>query len=85
MHDVTQVEQSYTACCKKLYTCILLPLNFEHQKLETGKLKNKTSIVYVWSHYDGANIEQKTIGYGWCQNQEAKLYKLVQLVHRPTL
>ena len=26
-------------------------------------------IVYVY----GANIEQKTIGYGWRQNQEAKL------------
>ena len=30
------------------------------------------SIVFVWSHYDGANIEQWTIGYGWHQNQEAK-------------
>ena len=30
-------------------------------------------IVYVWSKYDGANIEQRTIGYGWRQNQEAKL------------
>ena len=30
-------------------------------------------IVYVWSQYDGANIEQWTIGYGWRQNQEAKL------------
>ena len=28
--------------------------------------------VYVWSQYDGANIEQWTIGYGWRQNQEAK-------------
>ena len=32
-----------------------------------------TIIVYVWSQYDGANIEQRTIGYGWRQNQEAKL------------
>ena len=30
-------------------------------------------IVYVWSQYDGANIEQWKLGYGWCQNQEAKL------------
>ena len=30
-------------------------------------------IVYVWSQYDGANIEQSTIGYGWRQNQEANL------------
>ena len=27
----------------------------------------------VWSPYDGANIEQRTICYGWRQNQEAKL------------
>ena len=26
-------------------------------------------ILYVWSQYDGANIEQWTIGYGWRQNQ----------------
>ena len=31
------------------------------------------SIVFVWSQYDGANIEQGTIDYGWRQNQEAKL------------
>ena len=30
------------------------------------------SIVFVWSQYDGPNIEQYTIGYGWRQNQEAK-------------
>ena len=30
-------------------------------------------IVFVWSQSDGANIEQLTIGYGWRQNQEAKL------------
>ena len=30
-------------------------------------------IVHVWSQYNGANIEQWTIGYGWRQNQEAKL------------
>ena len=29
-------------------------------------------IVFVWSQYNGANIEQIKIGYGWCQNQEAK-------------
>ena len=27
-------------------------------------------IVFVWSQYDGANIEQWTIGYGWRQNQK---------------
>ena len=31
------------------------------------------SIVFVWPQYDGANIEQRTIGYGWHQNQETKL------------
>ena len=30
------------------------------------------SIYFVWSQYDGANIEQRTTGYGWRQNQEAK-------------
>ena len=30
-------------------------------------------IVFVWSQYDGANIEQRTIGYGWRQNKEVKL------------
>ena len=30
-------------------------------------------IVFVWSQYDGVNIEQWTKGYGWCKNQEAKL------------
>ena len=30
-------------------------------------------IVFVWSQYDGANIEQWTKGYGWRQNQGAKL------------
>ena len=30
-------------------------------------------IVFVWSQYDGDKIEQRTIGYGCCQNQEAKL------------
>ena len=30
-------------------------------------------IVFVWSQYDGRNIEQRTIGYGCGQNQEAKL------------
>ena len=43
----------------------------------TGILKlNLTSFIFalslynviVWTQYDGANI-----GYGWCQNQEAKL------------
>ena len=30
-------------------------------------------IVFVWSQYDGGNIEQGTIGYGFRQNQKAKL------------
>ena len=30
-------------------------------------------IVFVWTQYDGANIEQRAIGFGWRQNQEAKL------------
>ena len=30
-------------------------------------------IVFVWSQYDGGNIEQRPIGYGCRQNQEAKL------------
>ena len=32
-----------------------------------------TDIVFVLSQYDGANIEQRTICYGWLQKQEAKL------------
>ena len=35
--------------------------------------KFEQSIVYVWSQYDGTNIKKGTIGYGWQQNQEAKL------------
>ena len=34
---------------------------------------NSWNIVFVWSQYDGGNIEQRTIGYGCRQNQEAKL------------
>ena len=30
-------------------------------------------IVFIWSQYDDGNIEQRTIGYGYSQNQEAKL------------
>ena len=30
-------------------------------------------IVFVWSQYDGTNIEQQKIGYGWRQKQKAKL------------
>ena len=26
-------------------------------------------IVFVWSQYDGGNVEQRTIGYGYRQNQ----------------
>ena len=29
--------------------------------------------VFIWSQYGGANIEKRTIGYGWRQNQVAKL------------
>ena len=36
-------------------------------------LKIRIGIVFVWSPYDGADIEQRTISYGWRQNQEAKL------------
>ena len=32
-----------------------------------------TCSVFVWSQYDGANIEQRTKGYGWRQNQKGKL------------
>ena len=32
-----------------------------------------SDIVFIWSQYDGANIEQRKIGYGRRQNQEAKL------------
>ena len=32
-----------------------------------------SDIVFVWPQYDGANIEQRTIGYRWRQNQEANL------------
>ena len=28
--------------------------------------------VFVWSQYDGGNIEQSTIGYGCCQNQRGQ-------------
>ena len=31
------------------------------------------NIVFVWSQYEGGNIEQRTIGYACRQNQEAKL------------
>ena len=30
-------------------------------------------IVFVWSRFDGANIDHCTVGYGWRQNQDAKL------------
>ena len=33
--------------------------------------------LFVWSKYDGANIEQWTMGSGWRQNQEFKL-KIVE-------
>ena len=37
-------------------------------------------IVYVWSQYDGGNIEQRTIGYGSSQNQKANLKILGGLI-----
>ena len=36
-------------------------------------IRKSPSIVFVWSQNDGGNIEQRTIGYGCRQNQEAKL------------
>ena len=32
-----------------------------------------STIVFIWSQYDGTNIDQWTISYSWHQNQEAKL------------
>ena len=37
------------------------------------KFDTDAIIVFVWSQYGGANIEQRTIGYCWRQNQEATL------------
>ena len=54
----------------------LISLNRISTTLQIDKSYKKTIgryIVFVWSQYDGANIEQKTIGYGWRQNQKAKL------------
>ena len=39
--------------------------------LQLSKVRDD-SIAFVWSQYDGGNIEQRTIGYGCRQNQEAK-------------
>ena len=44
-----------------------------NSKCQIEKTQRQIIIVYVWSQYDGPNIEQWTIGYGWRQNQEAKL------------
>ena len=41
--------------------CLLLGINGHH------------IIVFVWSQYDGGNIEQRAIGYGCRQTQKAKL------------
>ena len=38
---------------------------------EVGKFC--VELLYLSSQNDGANIEQRTTGYGWRQNQEAKL------------
>ena len=48
------------------------------QSLRTGGVLNLlvlvgNTIVFVGSQYDGADIEQWTIGYGWRKNQRAKL------------
>ena len=40
---------------------------------KTDRYSGHSFIVFVLSQYDGANIKQRTIGYGWRQNQEAKL------------
>ena len=44
----------------------------ERHKTEILK-RSQPGFVFVLSQYDGANIEQRIIGYGWFQNQEAKL------------
>ena len=45
----------------------------EKQQKNYFDLKSNQSIVFVWSQNDGGNIEQRTIGYGCRQYQEAKL------------
>ena len=44
------------------------PLNYLNSLLDLQHF-----IVFFWSQYDGYNTEQRTIAYGCCQNQEAKL------------
>ena len=48
-------------------------LNKEHYVPALTSYSPESDIVFVWSQYDGANIEQWTIGYSWRQNQESKL------------
>ena len=43
------------------------------KKWKSDQKTDNKYIVFVWSQYDGAIIEQRIIGYGWRQNQEAKL------------
>ena len=50
-----------------------LRMVFECQVFRLLLYLNGYCIVFVWSQYDGGNFEQRTIGYGCCQNQETKL------------
>ena len=47
--------------------------------LQKCRVNPNTYIVFVWSQYDGCNIEQSKIGYGCRQTQEAKM-KIVEWV-----
>ena len=38
----------------------------------SSELPSCGNIVFVWSQYDGGNIEQRTIGYGCHQNQRSQ-------------
>ena len=40
--------------------------------LQQKQMQINVVIVFVWSQCDDGNIEQRTIGYGRRQNQEAK-------------
>ena len=45
------------------------------------RVRGGPTIVCVWSQYDGDNIEQRTIGYGYLQNQEAKIKNCGRILH----
>ena len=66
-----QFEQE-GSCWKISFTFIVYQPNLSNSQFRKTTGSHDT-IVFVWSKYDGANIEQRTIGYGWHQNQEAKL------------